>query len=309
MDTYLEPGSQSHSIFTPPSPPRVRVPTGACDCHVHLFGPFARFPLAPGRAYTPQPALLSDLTAILDGGGIDRAVLVQPSAYGTDNACMLAALAAEPRRLRGVAVIDAATSSEDLERMHARGVRGVRLNLVTTGITSGAETARLVDVVARTIAPFGWHLQLFVTGAIVDAVAPAILRLPVEVVFDHMGFVEAARGTAQAGVPALLELLAAGRAWVKLSGTYRVSSDVYGNPQVTALARALIAANPARVVWASDWPHIGEHPRAVHAKPPPVAYRPIDYGRLVSVIADWADADDIERILVRNPEQLYGFVP
>jgi predicted TIM-barrel fold metal-dependent hydrolase len=105
----------------------------------------------------------------------------------------------------------------------------------------------------------------------------------------------------------LLDLLQTGRVWVKLSGTYRVSTEIYGNPQVTALARMLIAANPERVVWASDWPHIGAHPHDVAGEPPHAEYRKIDYGRLLSGLAAWADADDIDRILVRNPAALYGF--
>jgi predicted TIM-barrel fold metal-dependent hydrolase len=196
---------------------------------------------------------------------------------------------------------------DELERMHVLGVRGARLNLVLSGITSAAEATRLIDVFAAKIAPLGWHLELFVNSAIITAVAPMIPDLPVEVVFDHMGFFQAALGTAQPGFPVLLGLLAGGRTWVKLSGTYRVSPDEYGNPSVTALARALIGANRERVVWASDWPHIGAHPLAVHAEPPPVEYRRIDYGRLVSVIADWGDAEDIHRMLVSNPAKLYGF--
>jgi predicted TIM-barrel fold metal-dependent hydrolase len=294
--------------FLPPSTPRISIPHGACDCHVHLVGPADQYPFAQHRAFTPAPAPLPDLIAMLNGGGIDRAVLVQPSAYGTDNSCMLDALAAEPRRLRGVAVIDAATPMGELERMHALGVRGARVAFAFVKDTSAAEATRLVDIIAAKIAPLGWHLQLFVNSPIIAAVAPIIPKLPVQVVFDHMGFFQAALGTAQPGFPGLLELLAGGRAWVKLSGTYRVSPDEYGNPEVTALVRALIDANRERVVWASDWPHIGAHPLALHSDPPPAEYRQIDYGRLVSVIADWGDAEDIHRMLVSNPTTLYGFV-
>lgn len=293
--------------FVRPTPPRMAVPRGACDSHVHIFGPFDAYPLAAQRAYTPQPALLSDLLAMLEGGHIERAVLVQPSAYGTDNRCMLAALAEQPRRLRGVAVVDPEISIGELEKMHALGVRGVRLNLVSGGGLSGAETARLVDAVAGKIAPLGWHLQLFVNNAIIDDVAPRVPHLPVPVVFDHMGFLQAARGASQPGYAALLKLAGSGRAWVKLSGAYRVSPDEYGNAQVTALARALIAANPERMVWASDWPHIGEHAPGHHAEPSPVEYRRMDYGRLVSMLADWTDAAGIEHMLVRNPAALYDF--
>jgi predicted TIM-barrel fold metal-dependent hydrolase len=294
-------------MFERPSPPRFAVPPDSCDCHVHLFGPFARYPLDRRRLYTPDPALASDLLAMLNGAGVARAVLVQPSAYGTDNRCMLDAMADYPRRLRGVVVIDPDIAEPELARMHALGVRGTRLNLATAGGTSGDETARLVERLAAKIAPLGWHLQVFVTLDIIAAIAPLVRRLPVDVVFDHMGLAQAARGVAQPGLSTLVELMQTGRVWVKLSGTYRVSDDIYGNAHVSALARALIAANRDRVVWASDWPHIGFHPHHVDGEPPHSEYRRIDYGRLLSSFADWADGDDIARILVRNPARLYDF--
>lgn len=294
-------------MFERPRPPQFALPAGSCDCHVHVFGPFERYPLDPGRLYTPDPALPSDLFGMLDGAGIARAVLVQPSAYGTDNRCMLDALAEHPARLRGVAVISGDEPRKELARMHALGVRGVRLNLATAGGKPAAETARLAEQMAKAIAPLGWHLQMFVDLDAIAAIAPLVRRLPVDVVFDHMGLAQAARGLEQPGFATLLELMRDGRVWVKLSGTYRVSSEVYGSAQVTALARALVAANPERVVWASDWPHIGAHAHQLEGKPAPAEYRRIDYGRLLSVLAEWAEGDHLAQILTRNPARLYGF--
>jgi predicted TIM-barrel fold metal-dependent hydrolase len=295
-------------MFARPSQPQIAVPAGSCDCHVHLFGPYDRYPLDRGRLYTPDLAPAPDLFAMLDGAGIARAVLVQPSAYGTDNRCMLDALAAFPRRLRGVVVIDPGrTSAAELQRMHALGARGTRLNLATLGGRPATETARMVERLADAIAPLGWHLQTFISLDIIAAIAPMVRRLPVEVVFDHMGLALAGRGLAQPGLTALLDLLASSRAWVKLSGTYRVSGDIYGNSHVDALARALIAANHDRVVWASDWPHLGPHALHHEGEPPHADYWRIDYGRLLSRLGDWTQGNEIERILVRNPARLYGF--
>jgi predicted TIM-barrel fold metal-dependent hydrolase len=220
---------------------------------------------------------------------------------------MLDALAAFPQRLRGVVVIDPATPAAELQRMHALGARGTRLNLATLGGKPAAETARMLERLAGAIAPLGWHLQTFISLDIIAAIAPLVRRLPVEIVFDHMGLAQAERGLAQPGLAALLDLLASGRAWAKLSGAYRVSGDIYGNAHVDALARALIAANRDRVVWASDWPHLGPHALHREGEPPHTDYRRIDYGRLLSRLGDWAEADDIERILVRNPARLHGF--
>jgi predicted TIM-barrel fold metal-dependent hydrolase len=167
----------------------------------------------------------------------------------------------------------------------------------------------MVEALAGRIAPLGWHLQVFVGISVLDELAPLVMRLPCDVVFDHMGLPDATRGPTQAGFPALLKLLESGRAWVKLSGPYRVSRDEYGNAEVVALARALVAANPERIVWGSDWPHIGKHAHAVHGEAPPVEYRPLDYGRLLSLLAEWVTPGDLTRILVRNAEKLYGFDP
>ncbi len=294
-------------MFKPPSAPGFVLPQGSCDCHVHLFGPFERYPLAQRRLYTPAPAQTSDLLSILDRAGVERAVLVQPSAYGTDNRCLLDACAANPGRFRMVAVIDPDTETRELERMDALGVRGLRLNLASSGGRSGAETARLMQETARRIAPLGWHLQMFVDIATVGQIAPVTRALPVDVVFDHMGMPDAGRGLSQPGLSALLELLARGRTWVKLSGAYRVSPDEYNNTHVSALARALIAANPDRVVWGSDWPHIGKHAHHHDEAAPPVEYRPLDYGRLLAALSEWASADNLARVLARNPAKLYGF--
>jgi len=294
-------------MFEPPSPPGFVLPEKSCDCHVHLFGPFDRYPLSQRRLYTPAPAPTDDLLAILDRAGVGRAVLVQPSAYATDNRCLLDACAAHPDRFRMVAVIDAGTDTRELERMNALGVRGVRLNLASSGGRSGGETARLMRETASRIAPFGWHLQMFVPVATIAEIAPLVRDLPVAVVFDHMGKPDAARGLAQAGVPELIDLLATGRTWVKLSGPYRVSADDYGNTHVAALARALFDANPDRMVWGSDWPHIGQHAGRHDEVAPPVAYRPLDYGRLLTALSEWVPQADLARVLVRNPAVLYGF--
>jgi predicted TIM-barrel fold metal-dependent hydrolase len=294
-------------MFKPPSAPGFIMPAGSCDCHVHLFGPYDRYPLSKQRLYTPAPAQMSDLLSMLDRTGVARAVLVQPSAYADDNQCQLGALAAHPDRFRVVAVIDPATESDELQRLHALGVRGVRLNLASSGGRSGAETARLVKEMAARIAPFGWHLQMFVSIATIAEIAPLVRALPVDVVFDHMGMAEAARGTTQPDLTVFLKLLDQGRAWVKLSGPYRVSADEYGNADVVALARTLVAANPDRAVWGSDWPHIGKHAHSVGGEAPPVAYRPLDYGRLLATLAEWVSGDDLARVLARNPAKLYGF--
>lgn len=288
--------------------PSIEVPAGAVDCHVHVFGGPEYRP-APRRGYTPHPATPDNLCARLDAAGLAGAVLVQPSAYGTDNSCMLDALKGPlGSRFRGVAVIAPEGPRAELDEMHRLGVRGVRLNLVSTGAAGPEQAARLIEAIAARIAPLGWHLQMYADLPLIARHAALIARLPVDSVFDHMGHPHAEGGVGQPGFAALLELLAAGRSWVKISGAYHISPDELGNPDVTGIARALVAANPDRVVWGSDWPHLGKHEPLPDGSPPKAIYRAIDYGALVSVMAEWVPDTAVRaRVMAANARRLYGF--
>lgn len=297
------------------TPPTFAVPAGTVDCHVHVFGPFARFPLAPRRGYTPDPAPVKQLIARMDAAGVARAVIVQPSAYGTDNRATLDALVRHPDRLRGVAVIDEMVSASQLRTMHAAGVRGIRLNVISGGGPSATDTGRLLATYAAKLAPLGWHIQVYAHFDTISAIAPVVGGLPVPVVFDHMGGPVEPQGVDGPGFKALRGLLASGRCWVKLSGPYRVAGSTpgrggdYGDDRARVAAQALYATNPERCVWGSDWPWLGEHARKALEAAPPVAYRPIDYGRLLSQAPTWLPGPrDHQRVLVTNPSLLYGFV-
>ena len=271
--------------------PGRRAPAGSCDCHAHVFGPAARYAYSPARGYTPPDASWEEYLAMLDVLGIERAVIVQPSVYGTDNACTRDAVERLGPRGRGVAVIDRTVDDDELARLHDAGFRRTRFNLVSKG---GVDAAELESVAGR-VADLGWHLQLFVEDERLAALAPRLARLPVELVVDHIGLMDQAADTTQPGFHALLELLDTGRCWVKLSGAYRVDPAApHGG--ATPFAKALIAARPDRLVWGSDWPH-----------PDPAGAMPDD-GRLLDLLADWAgDAATYQQILVDNPARLYGF--
>jgi len=283
------------------------VPKGTCDCHVHVFGPFDTFPLSATRSYTPAPAPVSDLIARMDAAGVDRAVIVQPSGYGMDNRCTLDGVRKHPERLRAVAVIEGSESDAALEAMHAGGVRGVRLNIISSGGSSASSFQASINRIASRVQPYGWHIQIYAPLATIAENAKLLTGLPVDIVIDHMGKPDAAAGVEQPGFDTLLGLLKTGKFWVKLSGPYRISPNLLGNADVVKIARALIAANPDRAVWGSDWPWIGEHSKTPgdHGA---VSYRPIDYGALLSVAPDWAgDPGLLRRVLADNPARLYGF--
>lgn len=295
-------------MYLEPAPASFAPPVGGCDCHTHVFGPFDRYPLARERSYTPPPAPVEDLIARLDRTGLSRAVIVQPSAYGTDNRRTLDAVAAYPERLRAVVVIDGTESDAALAEMHEKGARGVRLNLISAGGPRGMTVAELLTHVGARIRPLGWHIQMYTDLAVVAENAAILRGLGVDVVLDHVAKVDATLGAAHPKFPMLADLLATGRLWVKLSGTYRVSPEYYGNPEVGALARALIALNPERMVWGTDWPHLANHNRIASADPPTIDYHPIDYGRLLSLVPEWTGSEaGTTQILSQNPARLYDF--
>ena len=288
--------------------PGFMVPQNAADCHLHVFGPFERFPLSRERAYNVDEAPLAEHEAVKRQAGLERSVLVQASGYGTDNRCMLSALAQLGARGRAIAVIDPGMPQADLQALHLAGVRGARLNLHTLSGRYAGDTATLIERFAHALAPLGWHLQLFIDADTVAALEPVLARLPIVIVFDHMGLPDARQGVAQPGFQAVLRLARAGRTWVKLAGADRVTQHSGRTRDAIAFMRALVDAAPDRLVWGSDWPNIGFHSRRPVEDGAVLAYRAIDAGEMLDILAEAVpDAGTRHAILVRNPAALYGF--
>ncbi|MDH4147040.1 MAG: amidohydrolase family protein [Acidimicrobiia bacterium] len=269
-------------------------PAKACDAHCHIFGPAHRFPFAADRAYTPPDSGIDDFERLQDRLGLSRAVFVQASCHGTDNAAMVDALVRGRGRYAGVAMIDDSFADADIAALHEVGVRGTRFNFVAHlgGAPEPDEFWRLV----HRVVPFGWHIVLHFDAKDLPAYRDMLDRMPCPYVIDHMARVPVAGGLDQEPFQALLELMHDERAWVKISGAERLTAD--GPPpydDVVPFARALIAAAPERVLWGTDWPH------------PNVRHMPDD-GDLVDILAAFApDPATRERILVANPETLYDF--
>ena len=275
-----------------PAPPSLPLPIGATDCHSHVILPEADHPFVANRSYTPPPATLAQYKALHARLGITRAVIVQPSIYGTDNSVTLDAIASYGPNCRGIAVVDADVPMDHLQSMQAHGIRGVRINMLFSG-GIGLED---LEPLAIRIVDLGWHFQLLIDGPALAELEARLATLPVPVVIDHMGHVQTAEGIDQPGFRALRRLVARGNTWVKLSGNYRMSNQRPGFEDVVPFAKALIAENPERMVWGTDWPH-----------PAMQDFMPDD-GVLVDALDAYArNPAEKKRILVDNPAQLYGF--
>jgi len=287
--------------------PTLALPANAADCHMHVFGPFDRFPLAAERSYNVPEALLAAHEAMKRRVGLERTVLVQPSGYGVDNRALLEALRVLGPRGRGVAVVDADAPDAELDAMHTVGVRAVRLNLVSLK-SRYSDPARLIGEFATRLQPRGWHLQVFGEGELIAALEPALARSPIDVVIDHMGLPEARQGLDQPGFKALLRLMATGRVWAKLAGSDRVTRHTGALRDAIPFMRALIAANPERLVWGSDWPNIGFHTGTAVGHDGLLPYRALDAGALLDVLGEAVpDSATRAKILADNPARLYQF--
>jgi predicted TIM-barrel fold metal-dependent hydrolase len=280
----------------PHEPQLLLMPDFACDCHAHVFGPVEQYPYAAERMYTPPDALPRQYRRMLDKLGVGRAVLVQPSAYGTDNSAMLDALAADPERLRGVAVAADDISDAELESMNAAGVRGLRCNVVDIREGKARLPFKKLRELAERIEVFGWHLEFLMHVDEYPVLDRDLDGFPVDLVFAHMGFMRAERGVDNAGFRSLLTLVDHGRAWVKLSAPYRVTTSALPYPEVVPFARALVDAAPDRVLWGTDWPHV-----MLKGKMP-------NDGDLADLLQQWVPNGELRRrVLVANPAKLYGF--
>jgi predicted TIM-barrel fold metal-dependent hydrolase len=273
------------------------MPAGATDCHAHVCGPFARYAYAAERIYTPPDATLAEYRRMLATLGVQRAVLVQPSVYGTDNTAMLEAIAEAGTSMRGVAVVEPGVTVAELKRLHDGGIRGVRVNVVDRRTHRNEIVLDELLPLTHRIADFGWHLEMLLQADAVPGLLDTAAKLPVDLVLGHLGYVHTDKGGAShAGFQDLLRLLDAGRSWVKLTGPYRISAEELPYADVTAMAHALLKVAPERLVWGTDWPHVTMKKRM-----------PND-ADIADLLLDWVpDAAKRTAILVDNPQALYGF--
>jgi predicted TIM-barrel fold metal-dependent hydrolase len=292
----------------PATPVNFDVPPGACDCHTHIFGDSTRFPFAAGRTYTPELASVEEIRAVHRALHTSRVVIVQPSVYGTDNACTLDAVSRLGPGARGVAVIDDKTRDSTLDEMSRVGIRGIRLNLETGGVTDPAVGRQRFERAVERMRGRNWHIQIYTRLSVIDGIADLVMKAAVPVVFDHFGGAQASLGIQQPGFAALVNLVRAGKAYVKISAPYLASTQAPDYPDVAPLAKALVAANDERLLWATNWPHPDSRQLPGRRATDIAPLQQIDDGRVFNQLAVWVpDPARRKTILVENPARLYGF--
>ncbi len=271
--------------------PTFKLPPGATDAHCHVFGPGNVFPYSPTRKYTPEDAPKEMLRALHDYLGIDRAVIVQASCHGLDNAAMLDCIASDPKRYRGVAIVNDTFTDKDFQKLHDGGVRGVRFNFVKH--LGGAPDMTVFDRVIDRVKDRGWHVVLHLDAKDIDELSAIIRKLPMTFVIDHMGRVPGVDGVEQAPLKTLLELAKLEKCWIKVTGSERIDFPPYD--KAVPIARKILETIPDRVLWGTDFPH----PNSTHEA---------DEGELVDLVPHIAVSADLQRkLLVDNPAKLYEF--
>ena len=275
-----------------PTEPKLKLPSGAADCHFHVFGPKAKFPLDPKTPYTPADApkeVLLDRHMFL---GIERGVVVQSAVHGFDNSAAADLLAERKGKYFGVALVPVNADMSELKKLHEQGFRGVRFNFVQH-LGGGPAIVEVLKLSSK-LASLGWHLQLHVEPSMIVKMAPELKLSPVPVVIDHMGRIDASRGLDQPDFKHLLKLLEDKRVWVKVSGLERASRQGAPYSDAVPFARKLVAEVGERCVWGSDWPHPN-----LEAIP--------DDGILVDLIGEFTNEEQRKALLFDNPQKLYKF--
>ena len=280
-----------------PRRPHVALPKGAIDTHVHVFEP--DYALSPDRGYNPPHSTLADLKHLHATLGIDRVVFTQPSVYGTDNSAILDAMTAlnreMPNRARAVVAITMDISDDELARLDAAGVRGVRLNTDNKG-GMPVRFDQIGELEAR-IRPFSWHFEWLFPGKDIIELMPVLKSVKIPQSIGHFAY-QPAKDTVKApGFQALLGLMKDGNTWMKISGANRVSeTDLPPYDDVTPMAHALIEASPERIMWGTDWPHPNKY-----------VVNPND-GDLVDWFGIWVPNQAMrQKILVDTPAKFYRF--
>jgi len=274
--------------------PALKAPANAADCHVHIFDQSRFQPPPEGLgARMPSNDSAQDYRLLQKRNRTTRVVFVTPRSYVTDNRCTVDAIAQLSPNARGIGVLRPTVTDAELKVLDKGGIRGIRF---TTGTEGAVVSVDMIEPLAKRVADLGWHVQLFMSAEQTVQNADMLGRLPTPIVFDHMGGLPQPEGINHPAYAVIRGLIDKGRTWVKISGAYitsKVGPPTYSD--ATVVAQAYVKAAPERLVWGSDWPHQGLNPRP-------------DDAVLFDLLTTWAPEEAVRnRILVTNPEALYGF--
>lgn len=277
------------------------LPTNSCDCHVHIYGPFAKYPPhAEGRFSPTRETPVEALFELWDSIGVSRGVIVHALGAGADNEVTLDALRRFPGKLRGVALIKSDITDRRLDEMTEAGFKGVRINLLRQDgkpVSSGGMSLEDLQALAPRLAERNWHAQLWIETGDLKELAPILEKLPLTFVIDHMGRTMTEKTVDYPGFRDFCEKLKTGRYWCKVSGADRNTRQGTPFTDTEPFLRALVAANPDRLVWGSDWPHVGHQPETI----------PTEQDLIGLFLKCVPDETVRRKILVDNPTTLYGF--
>lgn len=277
--------------------PAFRAPEGACDTHFHIFGPLEEYPVASRARYDPPFAPLHEYLSLAELLGIERMVVVQPSAYGADNRCTLDALEALGSRARAIVDIPEELPDDELTELDRRGVRGVRINTAPYAPYDPGRARELlprIEKLASRLQGSGWCLEFLGPGWLTEALIPTMRTLKVDFIVDHLGTFPAERGVDQPGFQSLLKLAEGGNCWIKMTAPYRFATAP-DYRDATPMARAVVAAVPDRLLWGSDYPHLSYADKVGSVE-------------LFNLLPDWLPTEELRRkVLVANPQALFGF--
>jgi D-galactarolactone isomerase len=275
--------------------PKLKAPAHSCDCHMHIYDP-ARFPFAPNSNGAPTHAAVPQYRMLRNRIGTTRVVIVTPRNYRVDNRATVDAISQLGVDARGVAVLYPSVTDTELKKLHDGGIRGIRFTLGNPAVA--VVTPAMIEPLAKRVADLGWHIQFNMSGEQIVELADMLRRLPTQMVFDHLANPPLPAGIAHPSHGIVRGLLDRRLAWVKLSGAYinsKIGPPSY--PEAATIARDFVKGAPERLVWGSDWPHPGL----------PDDHKPDD-ALLFDLLSVWVpDEATRNRILVRNPEMLYGF--
>jgi 2-pyrone-4,6-dicarboxylate lactonase len=281
------------SFHPSPGKPKLRLPEGTCDAHVHVFGPSRVFPYAKDAPFVPADAPKAKLFAMHARLGIARCAIVQSTCHGFDNGVVADAIKAKRGAYCGIALAPPSVDDQELKRLDGLGFRGVRFNFMKH-LGAGAKIEDVIGLTKRLV-PLGWHLQVHFESSLIGDLAPWLRKSAVPVVIDHMGRVDASRGTAQPDFRALLDLMRDERFRVKVSGPERCTRQAPPYRDAIPFAAKLVAEFGDRTLWGTDWPH----PNLNHVP---------DDGLLADLLAEIAPSEaQRQALLVDNPQRLYRF--